>query len=49
MVRSSEYDLPTEILDDAVAKSISNFTGHGGHGHDVRPRKIDDTSGDEGE
>jgi len=46
VVRSSEYDLPTEILDDAVAKSISNFTGHG---HDVHPRKIDDTSGDEGE
>lgn len=46
VVRSSEYDLPTEMLDDIVAKSISKFTGPG---HDVRPRQTDNTSGDEGE
>ena len=36
VVRSSEYDLPKEMLDDIVAKSISKFTGNDGHGHDVR-------------
>ncbi|EFI28575.1 translin family protein [Coprinopsis cinerea okayama7 len=35
-LRSSEYDLPAEILDDIVAQSISNFSrseegGGGGH------------------
>ena len=49
VVRSSEYDIPTEMLDDIVAKSISKFTGNSGHGHDVRRRQTDDTSGDEGE
>ncbi|KAF8807240.1 Translin [Phlegmacium glaucopus] len=45
VVRSSEYDLPTELLDDIVAQSISMFTGSG---HDVRHRRLTDTS-DEGE
>ena len=52
VVRSSEYDLPKEMLDDIVVKSISKFTGDGGHGHDVRPvarRQIDDTNSYEGE
>jgi len=51
VVRSSEYDLPPEMLDDIVAQSISNFTGSGGHGHDVRPRRpiADNTSDGEGE
>jgi hypothetical protein len=49
VVRSSEYDLPKEMLDDIVAKSISKFTGN--DGHDVRPlaRQIDDTNAYEGE
>lgn len=40
------------MLDDIVVKSISKFTGDGGHGHDVRPvarRQIDDTNSYEGE
>ena len=52
VVRSSEYDLPKEMLDDIVAKSISKFTGNDGHGHDVRSlarRQIDDMSAYEGE
>ena len=47
MVRSSEYDLPKEMLDDIVTKSISKFMGSGGPGHDFRPLargQIADTS-----
>ena len=37
------------MLDDIVAQSISEFTGSGGYGHGVRPRRqTDDMSGDEG-
>jgi hypothetical protein len=54
VVRSSEYDLPKEMLEDIVSKSISRFaTGNDGHGHDVRPlarrQMIDDASVYEGE
>lgn len=52
VVRSSEYDLPKEILNDIVAKSISKYSGNDGHGQDARPltrRQIDDTSVYEGE
>jgi len=54
VVRSSEYDLPKEMLEDIVTKSISKFTtGNDGHGHDVRPlarrQMIDDASVYEGE
>ena len=54
VVRSSEYDLPKEMLEDIVSKSISKFTtGNDGHGHDVRPlgrrQMIDDASVYEGE
>jgi len=52
VVRSSEYDLPKEILNDIVAKSISKFAGNDDHGRDARTlakRQIDDTSVYEGE
>ena len=52
MVRSSEYVLPKEMLDDIVAKSISKITGSGGRDHDVRPlarHRLDDTSAYDGE
>ena len=50
MVRSSEYDLPKEILNDIVAKSISKFADN--DGQDARSlvkRRIDDASVYEGE
>lgn len=49
VIRSSEYDLSTEMLDDIVAQSISMFIRKGDSGHDVphrRPIEID--TSDEG-
>ncbi|TFK41337.1 Translin [Crucibulum laeve] len=50
-VRSSEYDIPPEMLDDIVAQSISSYSGSPyGQEHRGRPgRRIDDVTDDDQE
>ena len=46
-VRSSEYDLPPELLDDLVDRTVSS-TGYGStSGEDRKRRRVDDTEADE--
>ncbi|PPQ90409.1 hypothetical protein CVT25_014927 [Psilocybe cyanescens] len=46
VVRSSEYDLPPEILEDIVAQSVSNYNSYS---HETRGRRRDGLTGSDDE
>ncbi|EMD41657.1 hypothetical protein CERSUDRAFT_102067 [Gelatoporia subvermispora B] len=46
-VRSSEYDIPPELLDDIVERTVTSSTYGGTYGGDRKRRRIDDLDGDE--
>lgn len=50
VVRTSEYDLPPELLDDLVAQTVSRAADHGDAREESRrkrPRNLDDEMNDD--
>ena len=46
VVRTSEYDMPPELLDDLVAQTVSRATDHSNYGEEPRRKRARETDYD---